>query len=147
MEDIEFMKLALGQARLAAKENEVPVGAVVVKEGKVIALAHNTREKDLDISGHAEIKALQEAAKKLGTWSLEGCSLYVTLEPCLMCGGAILQSRLSYLCFGAKDEKEGAVVSSYHVFDQIKDAPLVRFGLLENECQTVLKEFFASRRG
>ena len=146
MNDVEAMEIALEEARLAYNEGEVPVGAVILCGGELIAKAHNTRETDLDISGHAEIKAMQEAAKKLGRWSLEGCRLIVTLEPCPMCAGAILQSRLSSLCFGAKDEKEGAIVSAYHLFDGKKEAPFIDFGIKEEECSALLKSFFAARR-
>lgn len=140
------MEIALEEARLAYEENEVPVGAVILRNGELIARAHNTRETDLDISGHAEIKAMQLAAKVLGKWNLEGCRMVVTLEPCPMCAGAILQSRLSSLCFGAKDEKEGAIVSSYFLFDGKKESPLVNFGVKEEECTDILKSFFAKQR-
>ena len=146
MNDEEAMDIALQEARLAYEEGEVPVGAVILYNGALLARAHNSRETDLDISGHAEIKAMQLAAKRRETWLLEGCKLIVTLEPCPMCAGAILQSRLSYLCFGAKDEKEGAIVSAYHLFDSKKDAPLTSFGLKEDECSMILKDFFARKR-
>ena len=146
MTDSEYMQLALEQAALAEKENEVPVGAIVVFGDQVVGAGHNTRESELDISGHAEIKALQAAAKTLGRWSLEGCRLYVTLEPCLMCAGAILQSRVSSVCFGAKDPKEGAIVSKHHVYDGEKGAPLIEFGVAEKQCSDVLTAFFAKQR-
>lgn len=146
MNDLQAMEIALEEARLAYEENEVPVGAVILRNGELIARAHNTRETDLDISGHAEIKAMQLAAKVLGKWSLEGCRMVVTLEPCPMCAGAILQSRLSSLCFGAKDEKEGAIVSSFFLFDGKKETPLVNFGVKEEECTEILKSFFAKQR-
>lgn len=146
MNDIEAMLIALEEAKKAKEEGEVPVGAVVVFEGRVIARAHNRRENDLDISGHAEILALKEAARVLKRWTLEGCRLVVTLEPCPMCAGAILQSRISSLCFGAKDAKEGAIVSSYYLFDKKKGAPLVSFGTLEEQCSSLLKDFFRARR-
>lgn len=140
------MQIALDEARLAYEEGEVPVGAVICCGGKIIAKAHNTREKENDIAGHAEIKAMQKAAEILGKWSLEGCRLIVTLEPCPMCAGAILQSRLSALCFGAKDEKEGAIVSAYHLFDGKKNAPLIDFGVEEEACSDLLKAFFLAQR-
>ena len=146
MDDIAAMKLALLEAQAAAEEGEIPVGAVICRGNEILARAHNTREGDLDIAGHAEIKALQEAAKASGSWALEGCTLYVTLEPCPMCAGAILQSRISSLCFGAKDEREGAIVSKYHYFDDAKNAPLVRFGTLAEECSSLLKTFFEAKR-
>lgn len=147
-EEILFMKEALKEAELALKENEVPVGAVVVRNNEVIAKAHNRREKDLDISSHAEINALKLAAAKLGRWDLSDCSLYVTLEPCLMCAGAILQARVRFVCFGALDEKAGAVVSNYHVFDSKNEytPPLIDKNILNNECEEILKTFFSQRR-
>ena len=140
------MQLALEEARLAFDLGEVPVGAVVVKDGKVLASAHNTRESGCDISGHAEINAMKAAEQALGRWTLEGCSLYVSLEPCPMCAGAIKQSRLSSLIFGAKDESEGAVVSKYHIFDSDNGSQSVVFGVLEEECSQLLKDFFAQKR-
>lgn len=144
--DEEFMSLALEEARRAFDEGEVPVGAVVVKEGKVIATGHNSRENENDISGHAEINAIKAAEKVLGRWTLEGCALYVTLEPCPMCAGAIKQCRLSSLVFGAKDEAEGAVMSRYHLFDADNGAQSITFGVLEKECSDLLKTFFAKKR-
>ncbi len=143
-----FMRMALDEARLAYEEGEVPVGAIVVKDGKVIGKGRNGREKGLDISSHAEINALKEASKALGRWDLSDCSLYVTLEPCLMCAGAILQSRIRYLCFGAPDKKAGAVVSNFYVFDS-KEAytpPLIDKNICKNECEDILKKFFAGKR-
>ena len=141
-----YMRLALAEATSALVEGEVPVGAVVVYEDKVIGVGHNSRESGLDISGHAEINALRAAAKARGSWNLEGCTLYVTLEPCLMCAGAIRQSRLSSLVFGAKDEKEGAVLSKFHVFDQDNATQAIVHGVLEEECAAMLKRFFANAR-
>lgn len=144
--DVAFMKEALLEAEKAFALGEVPVGAVIVKDGKIIGRGHNTRETENDISGHAEINAIKEAEKVLGKWSLEHCSLYVTLEPCVMCGGAIRQSRLSTIIFGAKDEEEGAVVSKYHVFDGDNGLQNVHYGVLEKECSDIIKSFFAKRR-
>ena len=144
--DETYMRLALAEAQLAFEAGEVPVGAVIVKDGTVLAAAHNTRENDNDISGHAEINAIRQAEQRLGRWSLEGCTLYVTLEPCPMCGGAIKQSRVSTLVFGAKDEDEGAVVSRYHLFDADNGVPNISFGLLEEECANIIKSFFAEKR-
>lgn len=141
------MRLALEEARASAAMGEVPVGAIIVKDGQIIARAHNTREGDKDISGHAEINAIRLAEKALGRWTLEGCVLYVTLEPCLMCAGAIKQSRLSSVVFGAKDEAEGAVVSKYHVFDDVNGSIGVVYGVLEERCSELLKSFFAAKRG
>ncbi len=138
------MKIALREARLALAEGEVPVGAVIVKDGKVIAQAHNSREKDLDISGHAEINAMKLAAKVLGRWSLEGCAIYVTLEPCLMCGAALIQSRISTIVYGADDPQYGAVSQKGSLFDQSK--ALVYRGVMKEECAAVIDEFFAGKR-
>ncbi len=144
--DVAFMKEALLEAEKAFALGEVPVGAVIVKDGKIVGRGHNTRETENDISGHAEINAIKEAEKVLGKWSLEHCSLYVTLEPCIMCGGAIRQSRLSTIVFGAKDEEEGAVVSKHHVFDGDNGLQNVHYGVLEKECSDIIKSFFAKRR-
>ena len=144
--DEEYMRLALEEARLAFDEGEVPVGAVIVKDGVVVSSAHNSRENELDISGHAEINAIRKAEKALGRWTLEGCTLYVTLEPCPMCAGAIKQSRLSSLVFGAKDEEEGAIISAYHIFDADNGSQNVSFGVLEKECSELLKAFFSAKR-
>jgi tRNA(adenine34) deaminase len=149
MESDEFyMAVALEEARLAAQEGEVPVGAVVVYKDAIIAKGHNHREAKKDISSHAEIEALMRAAQHLGSWSLQGCTLYVTLEPCLMCSGAIMQSRIHRLVFGANDEKKGAVVSNFFVFDnpQAEAHPLINKGILKDESEALLSTFFASRR-
>lgn len=144
--DEQYMDLALEEARIGFSLGEVPVGAVIVKDGTVIGRGHNTREAGNDISGHAEINAIKEAEQALGRWALEGCTLYVTLEPCLMCAGAIKQSRIATLVFGAKDEEEGAIVSKYHVYDADNGSLNVSYGLRENECSTLIKSFFASKR-
>ena len=143
--DKRFMEEALAEARLALEEGEVPVGAVIVYKGNIIGRGHNSREGHQDISGHAEINALKEAAKTLGRWSMEGCTLYVTLEPCLMCGGAIKQSRLTSLVYGASDEQEGAL-SVYHVFDADNGAQTIHNGVCDAECQRILQQFFLQRR-
>ena len=148
MNENDFMDKAIELAKRALQEGEVPVGAVVVKNGAIIGEGYNKREKNSDISSHAEIEAMKSAAKKLGDWRLDGCSLYVTLEPCLMCSGAILQSRISSLFFGAKDEKEGAVVSNYFVFDEPMSLPrpLINFGIKGSECESLLRSFFKDAR-
>ncbi|MCR5348614.1 MAG: nucleoside deaminase [Bacilli bacterium] len=141
-----FMRAALEEAQVAFSMGEVPVGAVIVCQGEVIAKGHNTREGQNDISGHAEINAIKEAERVLGRWTLEGCTLYVTLEPCLMCAGAIRQSRLSCLVFGARDEEEGAVVSAFHAFDKDNGIQNVVGYVLEEECSKTIKDFFAFQR-
>ena len=144
--DLAFMNVASQEADLSFQAGEVPVGAVIVKDGEIIARARNTREQDLDISGHAEINAIKAAEKALGRWTLEGCTLYVTLEPCPMCAGAIKQSRLSSIVFGASDEAEGAVCSAYHLFDKDNGAQSVSKGVMEKECREILQRFFKTRR-
>ncbi len=135
---------ALKEAKLAYKEGEIPVGAVVVRNDQIIGRGHNGREKSLDISSHAEINAIKNAAKTLGRWDLHDCSLYVTLEPCLMCAGAILQSRIRFVCFGSLDKKAGAILSIYHVFDANNAymPPLIDKCTCESECSDILKRFF-----
>ena len=144
--DEEFMSEALKLARLAESEGEVPVGAVVVFQDRIIGRGRNSREQGADISGHAEINAIKDAERHLGKWTLEGCAIYVTLEPCLMCAGAIKQSRLKTIVFGAKDEAEGAVVSRYHVFDEDNANQTICIGVCGEEASTLLKDFFAKRR-
>ena len=142
------MRLALGQARLAAEHGDVPIGAVVLDPaGQVLAAAGNRREVDADPTGHAEILALREAARALGSWRLVDCTLVVTLEPCTMCAGALVLARVVRVVFGAYDPKAGAVAS---VFDVVRDPRLnhrvdVRGGILEGECGALLSGFFATR--
>lgn len=138
------MEAALEEARLAFDEGEVPVGAVVVKNGEIIGRGHNTRETNLDIAGHAEINAMREAAKTLERWSLSGCDIYVTLEPCQMCGAAILQSRVSTIVYGADDPEYGAISKPKGLFDQCK--PLIYRGVMKEECEEMLANFFAAKR-
>lgn len=144
-----LMSKALLLAKKAFAMGEIPVGALVVdKDGNIIGEGYNQREKNLDISSHAEIEAIKMAEKKKGSWQLSDCSLFVTLEPCLMCAGAILQSKIHSLYFGAKDEKMGAVVSNLHVFDDLSSSsrPLVYGGILEKECADIMLSFFQEAR-
>lgn len=146
--DAFFMGIALEEARAAAADNEVPIGAAVVYEGQVIARAHNRRELDEDPSAHAEFKAMLGAAKALGHWRLTGCTVYVTLEPCLMCAGLMVNSRIDRCVYGAKDPKGGAVGT---LFDVSHDPRLnhefeVTSGVREEECAQVLRDFFRMRR-
>ena len=145
MDHEAFMKEALAEARLAFDAGEIPVGAVVVKGGVVVGRGHNTREADLDISGHAEINALRDAARELGTWDLSGCVIYVTLEPCPMCAGAILQSRIRTLVYGEDDPAEGGL-TKYRLFDYGNASTLVCPGLLREECRELLDSFFEKLR-
>lgn len=147
-EDERFMRVALDEAALAAQAGEVPIGAVVVFEGRVIASAHNRRELDKDPSAHAEFLALLEAARALGRWRLTGCTVYVTLEPCLMCAGLMVNSRIDRCVFGAPDPKGGAVGSLYDLSrdDRLNHAFEVTSGVLQDECSGLLQGFFSQLR-
>ncbi len=147
-QDVAFMREALEEAQQAAEVGEVPVGAVVVHRGHVIARAHNRREIDNDPTAHAEILAMRDAAEALGQWRMEGCTLYVTLEPCFMCAGAIVNGRIERLVYGATDPKAGAVGSLANVpaDARLNHRPDVSDGVLAAECGAILKDFFAARR-
>lgn len=144
----DYMKKALDEAKIAANEGEVPVGAVIVKNGEILATARNNREKTGDATGHAELLAIREACHVLGGWHLEECQLYVTLEPCPMCMGAIINSRLGRVVYGAKDAKAGACGS---VLDMrtypLNHKPEVECGVMQDECAAVLSDFFTAKRG
>ena len=143
-----FMRHALHEAERAAAEGEVPVGAIVVADGQIIAAAHNQREALLDPTAHAEMIAITQAAAALGSWRLTGCTLYVTLEPCPMCAGAIVQARLPHVVYGAADPKAGAVESLYEVLtdSRLNHTANVTRGVLAEECGNALREFFRARR-
>ena len=143
-----WMRLALDMARQAALQGEVPIGAVVVRDGQLISSAHNWRETWNDPTAHAELIAIREASKVLGGWRLESCALYVTLEPCPMCAGAIVLSRIGNVYFGAEDKKGGAVVSKLHTFEQglWNHHPNFHGGILADECGMILKDFFRGLR-
>ncbi|MDR3271427.1 MAG: tRNA adenosine(34) deaminase TadA [Peptococcaceae bacterium] len=148
MQHQDWMRLALEQAWLAFEQGEVPVGAVIKQDGQLIASAHNEKETRQDPTAHAEILALRRAAELSGSWRLPGAILYVTLEPCPMCAGAMLQARIPHLVYGATDRKGGAVESVMNILDfrcwnhQIQ----VTAGILEDECQEMLQRFFTARR-
>ena len=144
----EFMNDALRLARLAEKHGEVPIGAVVVKDGKIISRGYNQREKKQNALLHAEIIAIQNACKKLHSWRLDGCTLYVTLEPCPMCAGAILNSRINKVYIGALDEKTGACGSKLNLLQDFSFDTSVysQTGILENECKQLLQDFFKELR-
>ena len=146
--DEYFMKKALECALEAADMDEVPVGAVIVKNNKIIAKAGNRREKDNLVTSHAEILAITKANKKLKSWRLNDCALYVTLEPCIMCAGAIIQARFSKVVFGAYDLKGGAFGSSINVLDSnnLNWKPLVIPGVLQVECSSLLSDYFKNKR-
>ncbi len=148
--DLHFMRLALLEARKAQAREEVPVGAVIVDEtGTVLALAGNRSIVDHDPAGHAEIVALRAAGKKLGNYRLLNTTLYITIEPCVMCAGAIIHARIGRLVFGALDHKAGAVVSQYQIGrDGVLNHQLkVEYGLLADECAELLTSFFMNKRG
>ena len=144
----EFMNLAIEQAKIAASEGEVPVGAVIVKDGCVIATGRNNREKTSRADGHAEMQAIAMACEKLGTPFLDGCDIYVTLEPCPMCAGAILQARMHKVIFGAYEEKSGAVGSVFNLFYDFVFPHKVLFegGVSEEESKALLSDFFKEKR-
>lgn len=149
MTDQEYMQLALDLAQLGAAEGEVPVGAVVVKDGEVVGCGYNAPISCHDPSAHAEIRAMREAAQMLGNYRLVGCTLYVTLEPCAMCAGAIQHARIARLVYGASDPKTGACGS---VVDLMAETRLnhhteVTGGVMAEECGRLLSAFFAARRG
>ena len=142
------MTCALDEARRALEHDDVPVGAVVLREGHIIASRHNERELQADPIAHAEILALRDAARSLGRWRLDDCTLVVTLEPCVMCAGAIVNARVGSLVFGASDPKAGAVGSLYDVPGdaRLNHRPPVTRDVLAAECGELLRDFFAARR-
>ena len=145
--DEYYMNEALSLARAAASEGEIPVGALIVKDGEVIATGHNLREKSGLATAHAEILAIEEACRRLGGWRLSGCTLYVTLEPCPMCAGAIVNSRVDRVVYGADDASAGCLKSVINFNSYpFSHAFSVTGGVLEAECREVLQKFFKSRR-
>jgi tRNA(adenine34) deaminase len=147
-DDIRFMRLALEEARLAFDEGEVPVGAVLVKGGNIIAGAHNNRESSNDPTGHAEIIALKQGAGGCDRWRLTDATLYVTKEPCIMCAGAMVNARLGRLVYGCRDEKGGAVDSLYNLLSdkRLNHQVEIISDVLAEECAEILKRFFQERR-
>lgn len=147
-EDTRFMTEALNQAKKAQKINEAPIGAVIVKDNMIIAWGYNTREKTGETAGHAEMNAIRMANRKTGFWRLEDCVIYVTLEPCPMCAGAIIQSRIKRLVFGAYDKKAGACGSLTNLFEGIDwtHKTQVTGGILKDECSKILSDFFKELR-
>ena len=147
-EDLRFMALALEEARQAAREGEIPVGAVLVKDGQVVARAHNRREQDHDATAHAELLAIRQACEKLGRWRLTDCTLYVTLEPCPMCAGAIWNARIGRLVYGAWDSAAGACGSQFNLpaHPSLNHRTAVTAGVLEKESREILRDFLKARR-
>lgn len=148
MNNEKWMKEAIKQAKKAAQKDEVPIGCVIVKDDQIIARAYNKREMKQCSTAHAEILAIEKACKKLGSWRLEDCDLYVTLEPCPMCSGAIIQSRIRNVIFGAYDPKGGCMGSNMNINDVrgFNHYPDIEGGLLQDECSRLLKEFFKAKR-
>lgn len=148
MTDADFMKLAMEEAVYAFQEGEVPVGALIVRDGIILGRAHNLRESTKDPSAHAEILALRAAANVSDSWRLVGSTLYVTKEPCIMCSGALVNSRISRLVYGCKDVKAGGVESLYRILsdNRLNHQVTVISGVLEEECAALLRSFFRERR-
>jgi len=143
-----FMKMALEEAELALREDEVPIGAVIVHGGRVIARAHNQRERLHDPTAHAEMIAITQAAEAVRSWRLDDCTLYVTLEPCPMCAGAIVQARIPTVVYGAADPKAGAVRTLFHLLDdpRLNHRCLIVSGVLAEPCGQILTRFFQQQR-
>lgn len=147
-QDRIFIKKALKEAEKAFKKDEVPVGAVVVCNGKIVSRAHNTKESKTDPTQHAELIAISRAAKKLKRWRLFDCTVYVTLEPCIMCAGSMLNARIDRLVYGATDPKAGAIESLYEVVSdpRLNHQIKVTSGVLKEDCEDILKSFFKNKR-
>lgn len=146
--DIKFMKLALKEAIKAKDIDEVPIGCIIVKDGRIIARSYNKKEKEKDATSHAEINAIRKASKKLGAWRLIDCDLYVTLEPCPMCAGAIYQSRINRVIYGASDLKQGALGGATNLYDvdSLNHHPKVEKGILKDECSNLISSYFKEKR-
>ncbi len=147
-DDYYFMNCALNQAKVAYKKGEVPVGAVIVKDGKVISRGYNLRETTNDPTAHAELLAMKRASKKLDSWRLSGCTLYVTLEPCPMCSGVIVNSRIDRVVFGAYDQKAGCCTTLYHLCndERFNHRAEILGGVMEEDCAKILSDFFKEKR-
>lgn len=144
----EYMRRAMTLAAQAAHEGDVPVGCVIVKDGQIVGEGRNRREECGDATAHAELEAIRDACEKLGSWRLHGCTMYVTLEPCPMCAGGIINSRIDTVRYGAKDDKAGACGSVLNLFEErFNHKPRLYGHLLEAECANQLQEFFETLRG
>lgn len=148
MDDERYMQLALAEARKAYAEGEIPIGAVLIMDGAVVAAAHNQRETWHDGTAHAEMIVLQEACRKLGRWRLTGSTLYVTIEPCPMCAGALVMSRVDRVVYGGADSKAGAVESLFNLVQHpaLNHRLEVRAGVLAEQCAGIMRDFFRERR-
>ena len=145
-QDIKFMEIAYQEALKCLEKDEVPVGAVIVKDNEVISCAHNLRETTNLATAHAEILAIEEACKKLDSWYLDECTLYVTLEPCVMCSGAIINSRIKKVVFGAYESRWLALTSIYQSEKPVNHRPEIIPGILEEQCSKVIKDYFKNKR-
>ncbi len=146
--DEKYMRIALKEAQKAIIFDEVPVGAIIVKDDKIIARAFNKRETTNDPTSHAEVNAIRKACKKLNSWRLEDATIYVTVEPCSMCAGTLLQCRIGRIVYGAKDPKGGAIESSLKLFEakNINHHPQILGGVLQQECSSIISNYFKSKR-
>ncbi len=146
--ELHFMILALEEAKKALDADEVPVGAVLVKDGKTLVSSHNCKENDNNPIGHAEINCIEEAARLLGRWRLNDCDLYVTLEPCLMCAGAIVEARIKHVYIGALDPKNGAIVSTINLLNvpNLSHRPEITYGIMSDKCEEILSTYFRGKR-
>lgn len=144
----KFMKVALKEASKAYSKEEVPVGAIIVKDNKIIARAHNLKETNLNAVSHAEILAIQKACKKLGSWRLTDCDMYVTLEPCTMCTGALINARIRKLYIGTNDPKTGACGSKINLIEDVEFNHKIKLerDIMQKECEKILKDFFKTLR-
>lgn len=144
----KYMRLALKEAKKAELIDEVPIGCVIVKDDKIISRGYNKRENNHDVTGHAEIEAIRKASRKLGDWQLIDCDLYVTIEPCIMCTGAIIQSRIRNIYYGSEDPKGGGLVSSLKIKEVtgLNHMPNIIGGILKDECSNIVKQYFANKR-
>lgn len=142
--DEKYMVLALKEAEKAFKKNEVPIGAVIVKNGKVISKSHNKKEKNKIVTHHAEILAINNACKKSKNWRLNDCTLYVTVEPCMMCAGAIIQSRIKKIVYGTSNKNFGSVESNLQVFKNTD--VIIEKGICQKECENIIQKFFQEKR-
>ncbi|MCQ2387072.1 MAG: tRNA adenosine(34) deaminase TadA [Clostridia bacterium] len=148
MTDEDYMNIALNEAKKAKKHDEVPIGAIIVKNGKIIAKAHNKTEKMQDGTAHAEMLAIKKACKKIKSWRLEDCTIYITVEPCPMCAGAIVNSRIKKVIFGAYEKKSGCAVSKYPILENNGLNHKTSFvgGIREKECSEIIKNYFKLKR-
>lgn len=149
MTDSEYMRLAILEARKAGGEGEIPIGAVIACGDRVLSAAHNRCETDHDPTAHAEILAIRRAAERLGNWRLTECTLYVTIEPCAMCAGAVMNARVGRLVYGSADERAGGVDSCFHICEgtEMNHHLAVRGGVLAEECRSLVDEHFHTKRG